>query len=57
MEGLTKKEYNEWKVFLAANPPEEYEQSETFNDYVDRKWRHKEKLAVSFLNRKGKKHF
>ncbi len=37
MEGLTKKEYNEWQVFLAANPPEEYDQSETFNDYFDRK--------------------
>jgi len=55
--GLTPEEYKEWELVLINNPPEPYEQSETFNDYYERVWYHKEKLAIHFLKRKEKKHF
>jgi hypothetical protein len=56
-EGLTSEEYEEWVNVLSDNPPEPYEQSESFNKYWLRKWNHYEKLAKKFLKSKGKKHF
>jgi hypothetical protein len=55
--GLTPEEYKEWESILIANPPEPYEQSESYNAYFERKWRHREKLAINFLRSKNKRHF
>ena len=55
--GLTPEEYKEWESILIANPPEPYEQSESYNAYFERKWWHREKLAINFLRSKNKRHF
>jgi len=55
--GLTPEEYQEWVELLKSKPFREYEQSEGFYTYSQKKWKYEDKLARNFLKKKNKKHF